>query len=1044
MKNEKKIKSINIKIDFNYENNKFYSFHKLGFIYNNNNIEYNNNKFQTLKKEKKIINKKAKYLNYITLFYILIMLLINIPLTNETKSNLRNLLFVSEITLTILGKGDQYILSNKSTIIDNKEYSFNYIPDQILINGILQNFTGNMVYNLEKDENIINIKFNNLLEDCNLMFYDMNNIIKIDLSKFDSSKVTEMIGMFSNCRSLISLNLDNFRTSLVTNMHSMFQGCEKLTSLNLDYFNTSSVINMHAIFSSCKSLISLNLKNFNTSSVTIMAVMFLNCNSLKSLDLSHFNTKSVVNFHGLFKNCSSLISLNIDNFDTSLVTNMNDMFIGCSSLISLNLINFSTSSMQNLYNMFNYANMDIIYCLDQNNIPKIVEQIKELNKNYKNNCSDICFTNHNNKIIFKKNLCISDCKNDDIYRFEYNNLCYESCPNNTHISLNNEYLCEIDIFENETNAQTIETNNITNFDTNEGVFPNKSGLLPNWDIDSFFNGDIEINTKNSSIKDKIISSISSDIIKGKINLTNLVKGDKKDLLVKKNDTIFQITSTENQNNNDYEDISSIQLGECEKILKQKYNISKDLPLIIFKIDYFIPEVLIPVIGYEIFHPINKSKLDLNYCKDAIVNFNIPVNIREDELFKYNPNSEYYTDDCSPYTTENGTDILINDRQFEYNSNNMSLCEKNCSFSEYDENKKKVNCNCGIKSRDLAISEIINDENILSTFSLSNNSESSNILTMKCVYTLFTKEGIIYNIDNYILLIIIIIFLLLLILFYKVGYEFLMNDIEKILELEKKKRKKSNNIYNFNNINNYNTNKINNMDINYNIKNHKKIAKKIKNTKSQKLLVRGNSKKKTKESQDKINHTEIINNDLYPRKSKKDLSTIKKIKVIKKIKIKKKKKEFNNQTNKISIYSNIKSSKLDLMHTIKKEKDKIIDNIDIHKDIKNHEIYTDYELNTFSYEKALLYDKREYFQYYIYLIRTKQPLIFAFVPIKDYNSIIIKISLFLLLFTITYVVDALFFTETAIHKIYEDKGIYNISYFLPKIFFSFIINSFIFI
>ena len=230
-----------------------------------------------------------------------------------------------------------------------------------------------------------------------------------------------------------------------------------------------------------------------------------------------------------------------------------------------------------------------------------------------------------------------------------------------------------------------------------------------------------------------------------------------------------------------------------------------------------------------------------------------------------------------------------------------------------------------------------------------------------------------------------------------------------------------------------------MDINYNIKNHKKIAKKIKNTKSQKLLVRGNSKKKTKESQDKINQTEIINNDLYSRKSKKDLSTIKKIKVIKKIKIKKKKKEFNNQTNKISIYSNIKSSKLDLMHTIKKEKVKIIDNIDIHKDIKNHEIYTDYELNSFSYENALLYDKRKYFQYYISLIRTKQPLIFAFVPIKDYNSIIIKISLFLLLFTITYVVDALFFTETAIHKIYEDKGFYNISYFLPKIFFSFIIS-----
>ena len=81
-------------------------------------------------------------------------------------------------------------------------------------------------------------------------------------------------------------------------------------------------------------------------------------------------------------------------------------------------------------------------------------------------------------------------------------------------------------------------------------------------------------------------------------------------------------------------------------------------LIILKIDYNKTGLLIPIIGYEIYHPRNKSKLDLSYCQKSSINYSIPVSIDEDNLFKYNPNSEYYNDECSTYTTENGTDILL--------------------------------------------------------------------------------------------------------------------------------------------------------------------------------------------------------------------------------------------------------------------------------------------------------------------------------------------------------------------------------------------------
>ena len=126
-------------------------------------------------------------------------------------------------------------------------------------------------------------------------------------------------------------------------------------------------------------------------------------------------------------------------------------------------------------------------------------------------------------------------------------------------------------------------------------------------------------------------------------ISNVIGGEKKDLVIQNYDTIYQITSTYNQKNNKNNNISTIILGKCEQKLKKEYHIDENLPLIIFKMDYFKSDSLIPIIGYEIFHPENKSKLDLKYCKNEIVNFSIPVSINEDNLFKYDPNDEYYTD-----------------------------------------------------------------------------------------------------------------------------------------------------------------------------------------------------------------------------------------------------------------------------------------------------------------------------------------------------------------------------------------------------------------
>jgi len=201
----------------------------------------------------------------------------------------------------------------------------------------------------------------------------------------------------------------------------------------------------------------------------------------------------------------------------------------------------------------------------------------------------------------------------------------------------------------------------------------------------------------------MIENIRNDIVNGSLNsiISDILAG-KEDYIIKDDNLIYQITSTDNQQNNENNNISTIILGECEKILKKKYNISEDSPLIIFKIDYYPKDSLIPIIGYEIYNPNTKEKLDLIHCNKVNIDINLPVSIDEDNLLKYDPNNEYYIDECAPSTTINGTDILLNDRQNEFNQNNMSLCENNCKYNGYNNNN--AHCNCGIKLEQISISQ----------------------------------------------------------------------------------------------------------------------------------------------------------------------------------------------------------------------------------------------------------------------------------------------------------------------------------------------------
>ena len=289
--------------------------------------------------------------------------------------------------------------------------------------------------------------------------------------------------------------------------------------------------------------------------------------------------------------------------------------------------------------------------------------------------------------------------------------------------------------------------------------------------------------------------------------------------------------------------------------------------------------------------------------------------------------------------------------------------------------------------------------------------------MRCYKELFCKNGLLYNIGFYLTSSIIMIHFATIIIFYLKDFKLIKNTIKEIKsklkkdvkseeknknKLNKKKKKRKRNDY------------IKKGD---EIKNKNNDKKEVLNKKRKNIY---NKKMKKKKGYKRLKDDSSIKNKTY-----KEEPPIKKIKRIKNIN--------NNyminviQTNNIS--QNINE---DL-----NEKSKRI----IIQNAKGHNMkYTIYELNNLEYSEALKVDKRNYFQYYLSLLKSKYLLLFSFCNKNDYNSRIIKIFLFFYSFIIYYLVNTLFFKDSTMHKIYTDIGIYNFIYQLPQIIYSSLISS----
>ena len=333
----------------------------------------------------------------------------------------------SKIKLVIEGGGEQKMIND----------AFYINPSKVFINGIYKE-SCIRTCDLSFGINNVTLEFDDIINKCDFMFSGLSNITEIDLSDFDTSKVVYMSNMFSYCTKLKKINLWNINTTFVKDMMNLFKNCEILESIDLSYFDTSSVTNMKYMFSNCKNIKSINASSFNTSNVEDMEELFGYCENLIAVDVSSFNTSKAKNMRGMFYHCMLLKYLDLSNFSGSSVTNMNYMFSSC-NFISLNLKNFKINNYGTLEPnvKFNGAPQVHHFCLQDSetyNYFKTDEVLKDINSD----CFDQCFQNN---IKISSDNCVESCSG-----FDYNNICYEKCPEGTYKLINN--ICSDIIPEN--------------------------------------------------------------------------------------------------------------------------------------------------------------------------------------------------------------------------------------------------------------------------------------------------------------------------------------------------------------------------------------------------------------------------------------------------------------------------------------------------------------------------------------------------------------------------------------------------------------------
>ena len=177
--------------------------------------------------------------------------------------------------------------------------------------------------------------------------------------------------------------------------------------------------------------------------------------------------------------------------------------------------------------------------------------------------------------------------------------------------------------------------------------------------------------KDGLIYEEQINDVYDDIkgtyLKGNYTGNNTLNNT----IIQTQNIIFQVSTVKDQKNSENQNVSNIDLGICEEKLRSFYKFDEDESLIIIKVDTKSGDLTQTFVQYQIYNPRDLSPLDLSICKGVQININTPVvidnmtsylydKLKESGYNLFDENDTFYTDICSIYTTENGTDIILSD------------------------------------------------------------------------------------------------------------------------------------------------------------------------------------------------------------------------------------------------------------------------------------------------------------------------------------------------------------------------------------------------
>ena len=709
----------------------------------------------------KLTNERKNKRNTITtrnnILIIFTIIFINI-IEILTKYNLYfNELKLSNITLKIKESGGQYVFGThfnnqyypdiiyingeKKDKIENHYYlnQTNNIIILIWINNI--NNTENMFFECYQINEIDLSNFDNSkVTSISRMFEGCSSLTSINFSNFVTNQVTNAGMLFAGCYSLTSVNLSNFITSKFIYISYMFYLCSSLTSIDLSNFITTKVKDMSYMFVNCTSLTSIDLSNFNAQIVTNFGEMFSGCVNLEYINIKSFNKAkdvSIANF--MFKNVPDnvVICLNVDNIPykiSSEIKQIKCLINDCSDNWKSNqskIIKENGSCIDDCINSgeyrYEYNNKCYRNCpngiLYDNKCKCELEKCLICNafalyKNICNECNKDYYPKENDPLNFgdyvncykdplgyyfdnkdsKYKECYYRCKQCNQKGYDHIHNCLECKEEYNYQSMINNAL---NCYENiEEYSESINKNDFTNImilteklkDSNMAKIDLNFDDIDFYNISNFINktDEIQYYTLFLEIMDKYFTSDN-------YNFTKLIGPEDEMRTIKK--LKITLTSLKNQNNNISTNKTTIDLGFCEILLKDFYNISYNDTLFLKIIEITQEGMKIPKVEFDIYSNLSGNyleKLNLSICKNNEISLYIPVIIEDDSLDIYNSSSDYYNDICYPATSKSGTDIILNDRKNEFINENRTLCQEECKFVNYNYTSLKAQCLCKVK------------------------------------------------------------------------------------------------------------------------------------------------------------------------------------------------------------------------------------------------------------------------------------------------------------------------------------------------------------